>query len=1218
MEGSLPPAPDSSANSTANAPRVVKSSVQPTTVNVDADVLNKILTRLDKLENSSTLPSRVENRVSTLESTIDQLSRKLDKIDIENEQFQRQLGAIANQCTRYGGSIEVMQQELDARRTVVNRMDNWSRHGDAWREDMENQFTAFNRQLKEFDRKVKEHKEATLEGASKDDLEDLRTKVMAQTQHTVSANMSAWYDNIEGKVRDVQRQVAAVRIGRTIDSKESSGKDNNGKKTVKDDTGGFDLTDKEIQEALITPQPSELLVKTMVQNCISTMEKDVQLSIESRIRADLKSEHLDTTKSLKIDIQNTLSRMAAEAGIISPDNVSADTATEFSSSSSGGNTAMSQASLARQAVALRKEHERKLDNLDKKYEDISSIVIALQEGHDLNEKSKNAELRSMERKIDEVVTISENSVSTIQSRCAGLEERLRNSELSLHSASQSGKEDIFERIREATSEWTSSYNGFDKRVSLLERVCEDMVDKLKLSNSAIEAFFTSSAEGRRLQAAAAKIDIVQEQTKSYREDLHEELESIKKDKEITNKEFRDRINRIELVDTKIGSLERELTRRDTRFGTLEERLNQLDVHADMVNRNVKKLEEYQDEQGGVGRHVNDEVKDLKMMIENDKTGLDALGKRVVQSLQQVMDIRDECNTFTSQIKKLDRKIGDNTDSMKTDTTKTKEKVASMEIRVEELEQELKSIVTTGTVAFHNSGPPKSTAMSSSSTVSETKKPSTSVDNEGTLASNNKSSSSTYTPASTTTSDTIKSVSKSSTSGSSVEVSTNKPKIKSASRDSKDIEAEKPSKSSSSSHTSHSRDRDADVSATKSKNSASKSKGRDDFDSDESEPFNLIEENKPVKEKKEKKDKKDKKEKKEKESSSSTSTSHSASKSKADDKQVEKGDSFDEFDFGANSSSASKSKGSKEKESSSSTSTSHSASKSKADDKQVEKGDSFDEFDFGANSSSASKSNKGTKSSGSTKDKQENVKDVVKDYPIPATSISKAKDVDDDDEFDFSPSVANTPVTGTTTTTSVTTKTPESSTVKTTTNVMSPDTPTSLYSAKDVHEVDTPNTTNTSKSESSPFPDLDKSTFSTNKKEDSDDDFSPSVAAAVVSDTTTTTSNITSITSTADSTTAATTTVRATSAPSKPTKPVKPLSGNSSNSSLSSLGSKSKATEETEKEKQNTTSGLKVDTSESATKTSTSKEESKAPGSTSKSKQDMKERLKARMKNKEKK
>jgi hypothetical protein len=497
------------------------------TVNIDTGLLNSILDRLERLETSNHLPGNAEHRLSALEQTVEDTRRKAENSLTEVQDLQRVTMQLGNQMTRQGGLLEVLQQDVDSRRSVVSRMDSWARQGEIWRDDMEGQLASVNRQLKEVSRGVKEARER--DGPSAGEFDTMREQLQLQTQQTVAANLGVWHDKMESSVRAVERQVAALRIGATVSG-----------------SGSVELSEGQVREAMSTQQPSELLVKAMVDSALRDVEKELESSVTGRVRADLKSEQVDNLRNIKTDLQGLVNQMAIEAGLAVKDGE--------------GGTSSTKDSLARQSTASRKAQERELELMSSKCEDISAAVAMLQESVSSNEKHHANELRALERRMDESVTISSSNVSTVQARSAGLEELVRNAELAQRTALQVQREELMERVREAASSWSGDRSSLDRRLLMVEKTSEDLVERLKMSTSAIEAFFTSSAEGRRLQAAAAKTELLAVEVNNFRTEVRDATAVVTRlDAQAARKnefaELRDRISVCELVGDVVKRLD---------------------------------------------------------------------------------------------------------------------------------------------------------------------------------------------------------------------------------------------------------------------------------------------------------------------------------------------------------------------------------------------------------------------------------------------------------------------------------------------------------------------------------------------------------------------------------------------------------------------------------------------------------------------------------------
>jgi hypothetical protein len=115
------------------------------------------------------------------------------------------------------------------------------------------------------------------------------------TQQTVLASLSNWNEKIETTVRHLERQVAALRIGATVSVSSGDAASSGG-------FTGINLTDDEVhlslrslspdtayltarcdgcqvKKALLTQQPSEILLKGVVSSEVRAMENDLEKKV---------------------------------------------------------------------------------------------------------------------------------------------------------------------------------------------------------------------------------------------------------------------------------------------------------------------------------------------------------------------------------------------------------------------------------------------------------------------------------------------------------------------------------------------------------------------------------------------------------------------------------------------------------------------------------------------------------------------------------------------------------------------------------------------------------------------------------------------------------------------------------------------------------------------------------------------------------------------------
>jgi hypothetical protein len=207
------------------------------------------------------IAARDAERVSELSETVRNLERTVSQLQ--------------SKLTASQLAIEVMQSEGDTKRSEVSKISNWTRQGDIWREQVNEQLFATNKQMKEIERKTS--KQDVPPQVTSYDLDQLQDKMRIITQQTVSASISAWSDKTEGSIREIERQVALVRIGGTDNSERP-------------------LSPEDVQTALQTTLPSEMLLKGAVASEVLLLESKVSDKIESKLLSLFQNE-VSSTKS---------------------------------------------------------------------------------------------------------------------------------------------------------------------------------------------------------------------------------------------------------------------------------------------------------------------------------------------------------------------------------------------------------------------------------------------------------------------------------------------------------------------------------------------------------------------------------------------------------------------------------------------------------------------------------------------------------------------------------------------------------------------------------------------------------------------------------------------------------------------------------------------------------------------------------------------------------
>jgi len=312
------------ANSISDTSSYLKSKVNY----IDISLYERVA-RLE--ENQRSNDSSLIHRLTQLEKSMDTIHNTSDKATIEMKDVDRKVVQVQSKLNTMNGMMELLQNDNESKQLVISKMDSWIRQGEIWREEIDNKLEIINKQMKSLDRTRVEQRDMISEYVTKYDLDTLKDRMSVITQQTVAASLSAWHDKIESSVREVERQVALLRIGKTNSNNKttinnnrfsttttSNNDNNNGSSSGSGsnyDDGDALLTPEEVQIALSTPLPSELLLKGTVAHEVLQMESKLEEKLQTRLQLYINNEFNHTTNKLNSNLNQKLYSLCTEMGI---------------------------------------------------------------------------------------------------------------------------------------------------------------------------------------------------------------------------------------------------------------------------------------------------------------------------------------------------------------------------------------------------------------------------------------------------------------------------------------------------------------------------------------------------------------------------------------------------------------------------------------------------------------------------------------------------------------------------------------------------------------------------------------------------------------------------------------------------------------------------------------------------------------------------------------
>jgi hypothetical protein len=139
-------------------------------------------------------------------------------------------------------------------------------------------------------------------------------------------------------------------------------------------------------------------------------------------------------------------------------------------------------------------------------DDISSVIVSLQEASESHEKSIAIEHRALERRLEECVTVSAAYVTTMQTRYSELEKSFQEREERMRSKQRELEEELLKGLREGNELSANERMELSQRMILVEKMVESVMERVDMSKSVFEGLFSSSPEVKRFQNAAVKLE----------------------------------------------------------------------------------------------------------------------------------------------------------------------------------------------------------------------------------------------------------------------------------------------------------------------------------------------------------------------------------------------------------------------------------------------------------------------------------------------------------------------------------------------------------------------------------------------------------------------------------------------------------------------------------------------------------------------------------------
>jgi hypothetical protein len=415
----------------------------------------------------------LESRINYLASDVGELSEQLNGTVINVRDVQRQSVQSMAQIGTVAVIVEEVQRDVDSRRGLLVKMDNWARLGEVWRSEVEEKIAGVNRNIKAVERTGKEQSESMLEMVSRNDFNLFRDRFVASASW--KEKMEKDFTLLEKQCYNMQNNVKSSAFSRTIDDRSISGGN------AGSSSSGGQLSQRQFEEIY------------------SRLEDRFQDKIHGDIRSVVTDSMRDLEKKLKADMQV----MIADLG--SRRNITGGTVQEEKAPEQGQGQGRS-SSRSSSGKPPKKEgvgSASDLQTVSNNLQHLTLTVLDLQSEKD-REKSLSASISPvntprMDRRIEDSLDLSARAVRAVQERCAGLEDLIKEGEHKLKEKLAALKEELSSNVSSHEEEVTDSLISHEKRMLAIEKISGDVMSRLNMSNNAIDAYFESSEEAKKLK-----------------------------------------------------------------------------------------------------------------------------------------------------------------------------------------------------------------------------------------------------------------------------------------------------------------------------------------------------------------------------------------------------------------------------------------------------------------------------------------------------------------------------------------------------------------------------------------------------------------------------------------------------------------------------------------------------------------------------------------------
>lgn len=312
--------------------------------------------------------------------------------------------------------------------------------------------------------------------------------------------------------------------------------------------------------------PAALLYKRSLMVEVESMLNTLENKIVTQSRNEYKHEVEESVRHMRIEIQNYLYRMSD--GVLSAPSGGFGVRGEKEASGLDEDRNASGSGDGKQFFMPMSNHgkvqlSQQVDAMHYRLEDVCNAMAVIKEETENNNSSLLHDLQNLDSRLDEMGLTNNSKLTSVQTRSSHIEEMVHSLEMSFHKALSENKEEVLNRLRDATLGGNDDRANIDRRLAVVENIMSTLEEKNRVSSDMIDAYFASSKDIRKFETNGVKLDGVQVELKHTREELRGLSATMTRFTSQTPRmddvlELRDRVSNVEPLTALVSSLQTAL------------------------------------------------------------------------------------------------------------------------------------------------------------------------------------------------------------------------------------------------------------------------------------------------------------------------------------------------------------------------------------------------------------------------------------------------------------------------------------------------------------------------------------------------------------------------------------------------------------------------------------------------------------------------------------